>query len=228
MLVLGARSFDSSATADRSTHATRSIATRRRTVGGRHRRAQRRAHRQNPVQSRLDCDPDRDRPVRLAQSTLPQLAGIPVPHYDRSQVRTGIVHFGVGGFHRAHQAMYVDRLLSAGHLDWGICGIGTQPADRRMGDLLKVQDCLYTLVLKHPDGELEGRIVGSLTDFIYAPDDPAAVLARLTDPSVRIVSLTITEGGYQVDPDARSFDPVEPQQLLDLQPGAMPCTALGL
>jgi mannitol 2-dehydrogenase len=165
--------------------------------------------------------------MRLAQSTLAQVRGIPVPDYDRSRVTTGIVHFGVGGFHRAHEALYVDRVLSAGAMNWGICGIGTRSADARMRDLLKAQDYLYTLLLKHPDGQLEPHVIGSLTDFVYAPEDPAGVIARLVDSSVKIVSLTITEGGYQVDPDDRTFHPVEPQQLLDLQPGAVPSTALG-
>jgi mannitol 2-dehydrogenase len=166
--------------------------------------------------------------MRLSQDTLAHFPDVPVPRYDRRQVRTGIVHIGIGGFHRSHEAMYVDRLLTAGQLNWGICGVGTQPADRRMGEVLKAQDCLYTLLLKHPDGQLEPRVIGSLTDFLYAPDDPAAVIARLVDPSVKIVSLTITEGGYHVDPDSRIFQPVEPQLLLDLQPGAVPHTAFGL
>jgi mannitol 2-dehydrogenase len=166
--------------------------------------------------------------MKLAQESLARFPGVATPQYDRSRVTIGIVHFGVGGFHRAHEAMYTDRLLAQGHRDWGICGIGTQPADKRMGKLLKSQDYLYTLLLKHPDGELEPRVIGSLIDFLYAPDDPAAVIARLADPSVKIVSLTITEGGYQVDPDSRNFEPVEPQLLLDLQPGATPRSALGL
>src|SRR5699024_9599869 len=76
-------------------------------------------------------------------------ADVPVPSYDRSRVTTGIVHFGVGGFHRAHQAMYLDTLMNAGKaLDWGICGIGILPSDRRMADVMAAQDGLYTLVLK--------------------------------------------------------------------------------
>lgn len=80
-------------------------------------------------------------------------AALEVPTYDRSKVTTGIVHFGVGGFHRAHQAMYIDALLRRGEgFDWGICGVGVMPSDKRMKDALRAQDGLYTLALKHSDG----------------------------------------------------------------------------
>ncbi|MCW2665676.1 MAG: mannitol dehydrogenase-like protein [Frankiales bacterium] len=153
---------------------------------------------------------------------------MPVPSYDRSAVTTGIVHLGVGGFHRAHEALYVDRLLAAGHTGWGICGVGTQPFDRRMRDVLRAQDGLYTLVVKHPDGRREPQVVGSLVDYLYAPDDSEAVVERLAAQTTRIVSLTITEGGYSVDPLTGRFQPREPAVLLDLQPGAQPTSVLGL
>ncbi|WP_205876058.1 mannitol dehydrogenase family protein [Mycobacterium camsae] len=122
---------------------------------------------------------------------------IPTPDYDRSRIKTGIVHFGVGGFHRAHQAMYVDRLLSQGIARrWGICGVGVLPRDRRMRDALRDQDHLYTLTVAHPDGTREPRVIGSIVDFRYAPDDPDSVIELLADRSVRMITLTITEGGY--------------------------------
>ena len=122
---------------------------------------------------------------------------IPVPRYERSQIGVGIVHFGVGGFHRAHQAMYIDRLLDDGLAqDWGICGVGVLPGDRRMRDALRSQDYLYTLILEHPDGTRQPRVIGSIVDFRYAPEDPEAVMKLLAAPASRIVSLTITEGGY--------------------------------
>jgi mannitol 2-dehydrogenase len=98
----------------------------------------------------------------LNASTLSSLdAAVSVPAYDRAAVRTGIVHFGVGGFHRAHQAMYLDRLMDEGKaLDWGICGVGVLPGDRAMKDAMQAQDCLYTMVIKRPDGTLEPRVVG--------------------------------------------------------------------
>ncbi len=124
--------------------------------------------------------------------------GIPVPKYERGRIGVGIVHFGVGGFHRAHQAMYVDQLLNDGLAhDWGICGVGVLPGDRRMRDALRSQDHLYTLIIEHPDGTRQPRVIGSIVDFRYAPEDPEAVMELLADPSVRIISLTITEGGYQ-------------------------------
>jgi mannitol 2-dehydrogenase len=158
------------------------------------------------------------------------LAGldVPGPAYDRSAVRTGVVHVGVGGFHRAHEAVYLDAVLAAGATEWGICGVGTQPFDRRMRDVLQAQDCLYTVVLKHPDGRLEPRVVGAITDYLFAPDDPEAVVEQMASPDTRIVSLTITEGGYSIDPVTRRFVAVEPGVLLDLQPDAVPSTVFGL
>src|SRR6266496_2342429 len=92
-------------------------------------------------------------PLRAA--TLPRLSGdgrIAVPGYDRSALRVGIVHFGVGGFHRSHEAMYLDRLMSVTDAtDWGICGVGLLPGDEQMGRVLADQDHLYTLVIKHAD-----------------------------------------------------------------------------
>ena len=127
------------------------------------------------------------------------------PVYDRSAMTTGIVHIGVGGFHRAHQAAYLDRLIRERSrsgaaeddcLDWGICGVGLLPGDARMRDALAGQDYLYTLVLKHPDGRHEPTIIGSIHDYLFAPDDPEAVLSLMSEPTTRIVSLTVTEGGY--------------------------------
>jgi mannitol 2-dehydrogenase len=141
--------------------------------------------------------------MKLNAATLPEIP-IAKPGYDRDEITVGIVHFGVGGFHRAHQAMYVDRLLAEGAQegrakDWGICGVGVMPADRRMADVMAAQDGLYTLVIEHPDGSREPRVIGSIVDYRYAPDDPEAVVELIAAPSTRIVSLTITEGGYDVD-----------------------------
>jgi mannitol 2-dehydrogenase len=135
-------------------------------------------------------------------------ASVPKPSYDRTRVTTGVVHFGVGGFHRAHQAMYHDRLMNSGEaLDWGICGIGVMPRDARMKEALDAQDGLYTLVVKHADGTYEPRVIGSIVEYLFAPDDPEAVLEKLASDSTRIVSLTITEGGYAIDQITGEFDP---------------------
>jgi mannitol 2-dehydrogenase len=125
---------------------------------------------------------------------------LPEPGYDRSRVTTGVVHVGVGGFHRAHQAMYHDRLMRAGEgLDWGICGVGVMDADRRMKEALDAQDRLYTLVVKHADGTYEPQVIGSIVEYMLAAGDPEAVIEKMAAESTRIVSLTITEGGYDID-----------------------------
>ncbi|MET9268827.1 mannitol dehydrogenase family protein [Kribbella sp. NPDC003557] len=167
--------------------------------------------------------------MKLSTAALDALGNdVPVPSYDRAAVTPGIVHFGVGGFHRAHQAMYLDRLMNDGKaLDWGIVGVGVLPNDRRMAEVMSAQDGLYTLVIKHPDGTLEPRVVGSIVGYLFAPDDPEAVLARLVDPATRIVSLTITEGGYHVNQVTGELDATDPALAADLAPGATPRSAFG-
>jgi len=121
------------------------------------------------------------------------------PLYDREGLQVGIVHIGVGGFHRAHQAMYIDRLLQRGLArEWAICGVGVMPADRRMRDVLRAQNGLYTLVLEHPDGNRDAQVIGSIVDCRYAPDDREGTIELLAAPTTRIITMTITEGGYQV------------------------------
>jgi mannitol 2-dehydrogenase len=166
----------------------------------------------------------------LNASTLHQLdPAVAVPSYDRSQVGVGIVHFGVGGFHRAHQAMYLDRLMNDGKaLDWGICGVGVMPADRRMKTVMDVQNGLYTLIVKHPDGRYEPRVIGSIVDYLYAPDDVEAVLEKMAGPEVRIVSLTITEGGYNFHHVSGEFNVDNADVKHDLADGAVPKTSFGL
>jgi mannitol 2-dehydrogenase len=154
---------------------------------------------------------------------------VPVPTYDRSRVTTGVVHFGVGGFHRAHQAMYHDRLMNDGKaLDFGICGVGVMPGDSLMKEALDAQDGLYTLVLKHPDGTYEPRVIGSIIDYLFAPDDPEVVIEKMAAESTRIVSLTVTEGGYNIHAVTGEFDTTNPAVVADLEPGAVPKTTFGL
>ncbi len=166
---------------------------------------------------------------QLTQATLTaETSAVSVPTYDRSAVRRGIVHFGVGGFHRAHEAMYTDRVMeSGGDLSWGICGVGVLPHDRKIVETLNAQDGLYTLVEKHPDGRREARVIGSIIEMLLAPDDPDAVVAAMADPATRIVSLTITEGGYLVNQVTGEFDASDPSIQHDLEDGATPCTAFG-
>jgi mannitol 2-dehydrogenase len=154
---------------------------------------------------------------------------IPTPEYDRTRVTSGVVHFGVGGFHRAHQAMYHDRLMNAGEaLDWGICGAGVMPADRRMKEALDAQDGLYVLVVKHSDGTYEPRVVGSIVGYLLAEDDPEALIEKLAAETTRIVSLTVTEGGYFLDNVTGEFDAMNPAVAADLAGGAVPRTTFGL
>ncbi|MGA8548485.1 MAG: mannitol dehydrogenase family protein, partial [Mycobacterium sp.] len=118
--------------------------------------------------------------------------------YDRGSVGVGIAHIGAGHFHRAHQAMYIDRLLQRGLArEWGICGLGVMPGDWTMRDVLRDQDGLYTLILENPDGSRDAQVIGSIIDYRYAPDDPEPALEVLAAPTTRIISLTITEGGYR-------------------------------
>ena len=152
---------------------------------------------------------------------------VATPGYDRAGRPAGIVHFGVGGFHRAHQAMYLDRLLGADPAaPWALCGVGLLPSDRRMRDVLEEQDRLYTLVVKSADGTAEARVIGSIVEYLFAPDDPEAVLEKLASPDVRIVSLTITEGGYPVDDDTGEFDASDPRIAAELS-GGDPQTVFG-
>jgi len=166
----------------------------------------------------------------LVAGMLPSLADtVPTPAYDRSRVTTGVVHFGVGGFHRAHQAMYHDRLMNRGEaLDWGICGVGVMPGDRLMQEALDQQDALYTLVVKHGDGTYEPRVIGAITEYLFAPDDPEAVVEKMAAQATRIVSLTVTEGGYNIHAVTGRFDAGNPDVRHDLEPGAAPRTTFGL
>lgn len=162
--------------------------------------------------------------------TLPQLASrLAIPSYDRSALSVGIVHFGVGGFHRAHQAMYLDRLMNAGKaLDWAICGVGVMPSDAAMKKVMEDQDCLYTLVVKNPDGTREARVIGSIIEYLLAPEDPEAVIEKMASEQTRIVSLTITEGGYNFHHVTGEFNAATPAVAADLAPGAAPSTTFGL
>jgi mannitol 2-dehydrogenase len=151
------------------------------------------------------------------------------PGYPRSDLAVGIVHFGVGNFHRSHQAMYLDRLFTAGVArDWAICGVGVMDGDSVMRAALEADDMRYTLIERLPDGEAHARSIGSITEYLFTPDDPEAVIEKLADPAVRIVSLTITEGGYNISEVTGEFDLTECRVAADLLEGAVPQTVFGL
>lgn len=167
--------------------------------------------------------------VSAAAPLLPVIPEwIAKPTYDRSQVTASIVHFGLGGFHRSHEAVYLDNLMNRGQaLEWGICGVGVLPHDRRIISTLAAQRGLYTLVVKPSDGKWAARVVGSIVEVIFAPDDRAYVVDRLADERTRIVSMTITEGGYLVNQETGEFDAEDPDTRCDLEPNALPRTVFG-
>ena len=167
--------------------------------------------------------------INLSQSTLGDISTMPVPAYPRGNADKHIVHFGVGGFHRAHQAMYLDALLVNGLADgWGITGVGVLSFDEKMRDAMAAQDCLFSLVMKPPNGTIEGRVIGSIMEFLFVPDGPEAVLERLCDPATKIVSLTITESGYPINDSTGEFDPQDDPTKADIAGDGPRQSAFGL
>lgn len=149
--------------------------------------------------------------------------------YRRDEITIGIAHFGVGNFHRAHQAVYLHELFERGLArDWGVCGIGVLPADARMRDALVAGDYQYTHVERLADGSVRARRIGSIIDYRFAPDDPDAVLRLLESATTRIVSLTITEGGYNTNGATGRFEADAPAIVADLAPGVVPATVFGI
>jgi fructuronate reductase len=163
---------------------------------------------------------------RLEEGALPGLpAAVMQPRYDRAAVTTGIVHLGIGAFHRAHQAVYTDDVLAAGDLRWGILGASLRSPDTR--DALVPQDGLYTVAIRDSDGEAL-RVVGAIRDVLVAPEAPSALLDALCRPSVAIVSLTVTEKGYCHDPATGRLDEAHPDILHDLAHPDAPRSAVGI
>ena len=166
--------------------------------------------------------------LKLSNSMLPLLPPVvTAPVYDRARCLPRILHIGVGGFHRAHQAVYLDDLLRLLQEDcWVECGMGILESDRRMRDALRPQDYLYTVVERCALWQ-RARVVGSITDFILVPPSPQAAIARLCDPELRIVSLTITEGGYLRDDATGKLLESDPGVVFDLENPSAPKTFLG-
>jgi mannitol 2-dehydrogenase len=135
----------------------------------------------------------------VAEQNLAAIAslGVPVPRYLRAALRPRILHVGVGGFHRAHMAVYTDETAAHGGT-WGIRGVGLLEGDRRMAQVLRDQDHLYTVIERDSDGS-QPRIVGSIVDYAFVAGDVDAFTRRLADPDIAILSLTITEGGYSLE-----------------------------
>lgn len=155
---------------------------------------------------------------------------VAVPRYDRSLLKPGIAHIGVGNFHRVHQATYIERCLHLpGHEHWAICGIGLGdgPHAFAKAEAFALQDNLYSMTTLAPDGRAKTQVIGAMTEYLHAPHAPQAVLRLLADPQIRIVSLTITEGGYNIDEASGQFRLDEPEVVADLS-GREPRTAFGL
>ena len=149
------------------------------------------------------------------------------PTYDRSRLTPGIVHIGLGNFHRAHQAVYLDDLMAMGEAqDWAILGAGVREGDARMRDALLAQDCLSTVIELDPKGK-RARRVGAMIGFIEVTPDNSALIAAMIRPEIRIVSLTVTEGGYFIDAATGQFDPTAAEIVHDAAHPDAPKTAFG-
>ncbi len=159
---------------------------------------------------------------------LSQTANLPstvaVPAYDRTTLRSGIVHIGTGAFHKAHQAVCTDDALNVSGGDWMITGVSLRSGD--VADAMNPQDGLYTLLVRGPEG-VSARVIGSIARVLVAPRGRDAVLAALTAPEARIVSLTITEKGYGLDGQTRRLDRQHPAIAADLKDPAHPVGAVG-
>lgn len=157
----------------------------------------------------------------------PESNHVATPEYDRAALTPGIVHIGLGNFHRAHMAVYMDDLFALGlDHDWAILGAGVRAGDARMRDALMAQDCLSTVIELDPSGR-SARRIGAMTGFIAVQSDNAALIAAMTDAAIRIVSLTVTEGGYYVDAATGQFDPKARDILVDAAHPDHPTTAFG-
>ncbi len=165
----------------------------------------------------------------LSLKTLPHLPeAVQRPRYQRSQLSPGILHIGIGNFHRAHQVRYLEDLFEQGKaLDWGLIGAGVRPADQRMRDALEPQDWLSTVVELEP-GAHTARVSGAMLDFLPVTSHHEPLLQALTRPEVRIVSLTITEGGYCINPATGQFDPEHPEIQADAQHPDAPVSVFGI
>ena len=164
-------------------------------------------------------------PDGLAPATLGRLAAsIERPRYDRTRLSVGIVHLGLGAFHRAHQAVYTEDALEAAPGRFGICGVSLRSPSVR--DRLAPQDGLYTVVARGAGAE-QLRVVGCLKEVLVGPEDPLAVVRRIADPKIAIVSLTVTEKGYCHDPATGTLDAGHPDIRHDLEQPERPRSAVG-
>ncbi len=169
--------------------------------------------------------------LRLNEVNLGKLSRlVRTPSYNRKFTRTGIVHIGVGGFHRSHQAFYTDEVLSRDDSNkWGICGVSLldNETDQKNFYSLARQDGLYTLLVAEPDGALNARILGPIIRYLFAPLNPEAVISIMASPEIRIITLTITEGGYNFNSATGEFRFEDPGILWDISHSDHPVTVFG-
>lgn len=152
--------------------------------------------------------------MKLNRATLRDLPeGILVPDYDPADVQPGVLHLGMGNFHRAHEGVYLDRIASNGDLTWGTVGVGFRAPDEALNHAAAEQDGLYTLETVSPTGEVEVRVLGNVVDHLYTPADAAHLLELAADLQIRIISLTITEAGYAAPDPVTELDPSSPGPL---------------
>jgi fructuronate reductase len=163
---------------------------------------------------------------RLCQATLHQLpATVVLPRYERSSIGAGLLHIGVGAFHRAHQALYTDTVINEQGGSWGI--IGASLRSNTASEQLMPQDCLYTLVERDNDRQSE-RVIGALQSIMVATENPSALIELIAATHIKIVSLTITEKGYHYNPESNGLHTAHPEVLHDLQHfRSAPITAIG-
>lgn len=166
--------------------------------------------------------------VNLSNAALMDLpANIKRPTYDREALTAGIVHIGLGNFHRAHQAWYLHRLMQQGEaLDWAIIGAGVRAGDEEQRKRLEAQDYLTTLIELDPEGQ-SVEIIGSMIGFVPVVEGHGPLIRQMSDPAIRIVSLTITEGGYYINPVTKAFDSDHPDIQHDAKHPESPITAFG-
>ena len=167
-------------------------------------------------------------PVRLSNSTLGELSNrVVAPRYDRSRLKPGIVHIGLGNFHRAHQAWYLHRLMQEGlAFDWAIVGAGVKAFDKSQRQKLAAQDFLTTIIELDPAGT-SAEVVGSMIGYVPVEEGHGPLIDLMADPVIRIVELTVTEGGYFIDPATGNFDINNVEIRHDVERPGFPCTAFG-
>ena len=170
-----------------------------------------------------------EEPLKLSNATLSAFpAAIIRPDYDRAKLTPGIIHIGLGNFHRAHQSWYLHRLMQQGlAIDWAIIGAGVRPYDETQRQKMAAQDYLTTLIELDPTSGTSAEVVGSMIDYVAVAEGNRPLIERMAMADIRIVSLTVTEGGYYIDPATKGFDAAHPDVVHDAANPDTPCTAFG-